>query len=77
MTNWFARAQTEASLWSELTAKLAGSESVPKAVEAYGQCVSQQMQMSMEDAQRLFNDYQQFTRKFANSFGGWSMTGTA
>jgi hypothetical protein len=35
------------------------------------------MQMSMEDAQRLFNDYQQFTRKFANSFGGWSMTGTA
>jgi len=77
MRAWIARAQAEASLWSGLPAKLAGSENVLKALEAYGDCVSQQMQMSVEDGQRLFNDCQQLVGKVAGSLGAWTTTGKA
>ena len=78
MRSWLARARSEASLWSELPAKLAGSETVVKAMEAYGDCLSQQMQMSVEDGQRLLTDYREMIRKVAKSFGAnWPMAGSA
>jgi hypothetical protein len=67
---WVARAQSEVALWSELAAKLAATRSVPEAVQAYSECVSHQMKMSTEDAQRLFQDFQQITGKIAKSLGG-------
>jgi hypothetical protein len=64
---WFARAQAEASLWSELPAKMAASGSVAKALVAYSDCVSRQMQMSAEDGQQFFDDCRRIARNVANS----------
>ena len=50
-------------LWSELATKLTATRSVPEALEAYTKCVSQRMQMTAEDGQRVFKDCQQITQK--------------
>ena len=70
MRTWFERVQTEASLWSELPAKMAASGSPAKALEAYSDCVSRQMQMSVEDGQQLLDDYRRIARRVVDSFGG-------
>jgi len=64
---WFARIESEVALWSNLATKLSAIRSVPEALEAYTSCVSQQMEMTAEDGQRLFNDYQQMTQKVTKS----------
>jgi len=64
---WLARVQSEVALWSELATKLTATRSVPEALEAYTKCVSQQMQMTAEDGQRVFNDCQQITQKITKS----------
>jgi hypothetical protein len=71
---WLARAQSEAALWSELAAKLASTRSVSEAVEAYTKCVSQQMQMSAEDGQRMINDCQQFAQRLTKPFSNGKPT---
>ena len=70
MRMWLERVQMEASLWSELPAKMAGSGSVAKALELYGDCVSRQMQMSVEDGQQLLDDCRRVARTVVNSLGG-------
>lgn len=67
MRRWFERVETEASLWSELPARMAGSCSIATALKAYSDCVSRQMQMSMEDGQQLVEDYRRITRRVVNS----------
>lgn len=47
--------------------KLTATRSVPEAFEAYTKCVTKRMQMTAEDAQRLFNDCQQITQKITKS----------
>ena len=77
MRTWFERVQTEASLWSELPAKMAESGSIAKALEVYSDCVSRQVQMSVEDGQQLLDDCRRIARKVVNSFGGErSMSGS-
>ena len=69
---WLARVQSEVALWSELATKLTATRSVPEALEAYSKCVSQRMQLTAEDGQRLFNDCQQITQKITTSLtNGW------
>ena len=52
--------------------KLTAIRSVPEAFEAYTKCVTKRMQMTAEDAQRLFNDCQQITQKITKSLTrGW------
>ena len=71
---WLDRMQSEAALWAGLGPKLASTHSVPEAFEVYGKCVSQQMQMTAEDTQHLFNDCQQMTQRITQSLnnnGGW------
>jgi hypothetical protein len=73
---WIARVQSEVALWSGLATKLATTRSVPEALEAYTNCVSQQMQMSAEDGQRLLSDCQQITQKITKSLTkGWPTEG--
>jgi hypothetical protein len=64
---WLTRARSEAELWSDLAAKLAASRSVPEALEAYTKGVSQQMQMTAEDGQRLLHDCQEITQKITEA----------
>jgi hypothetical protein len=57
------RLQSELTLWSELPKKLVGTRSVPEVLQAYGECISEQMKMTTEDGQRLFDDLRQVTEK--------------
>jgi hypothetical protein len=50
---WLTRVQSEVTLWSGLAAKLTATRSVPEAVAAYQECVTQRMKMAAEDGQRL------------------------
>jgi hypothetical protein len=73
---WFSRVQSEAALWTDLAAKLIGTRSASEAVDAYTKCVSQQIQMSVEDGQRIINDCQQISQKITKSFSnGWLASG--
>jgi uncharacterized protein YaeQ len=73
---WFTRVQSEAALWTELAAKLMATRSASEAVEAYTKCVSQQVQMTVEDGQRLVSDCQQITQKITKSLSnGWPAGG--
>lgn len=64
---WLARVRSEVELWSELAAKLAAVHSVPEALEAYTEGVSQQMQMTAEDGQCLLHDCQEITQKITEA----------
>jgi hypothetical protein len=64
---WLARVQSEVALWTDLATKLTAAGSVPEALEAYMKCLSQQMQMTAEDGQRLFNGYQKITQRVTKS----------
>jgi hypothetical protein len=43
---WLDRAKSEMELWSGLANKLTGTRSVPEAMEAYQNCVTEQMQIA-------------------------------
>jgi hypothetical protein len=68
--SWLDRMRLEAELWSRLATKLTMSRSVPEAMDAYQRCVAEQMQMSLEDGKRLFDECQKITQKIAGSFNG-------
>jgi hypothetical protein len=67
---WLYRMKSEAEPWSQLCAKLTTSRSVPEAMEAYQKCISEQIQMTVEDGKRLFDDCQKITQKIAGSLNG-------
>ena len=71
--DWLARVQSEVALWAELGSKMATTRSVPEALQAYSECISQQMKMTAEDGQHLFNDWQQVTQKVTKSLGNGHM----
>jgi len=75
---WLDRMQSEVALWASFGTKLASTHSVPEAFEVYGKCVSQQMQMTVDDTQHLFNDCQQVTQKIVGSLSGkgWPRLGS-
>lgn len=69
---WLARVESELGLWSELASKLTAARSVPEVMEAYAKSVSQRMQMTADDARRLFDDCQKVTQKITQSLSkGW------
>ena len=60
---WLARMRTEVALWSDLAAKLGTTKTMPEALEAYAQCVSQRMQMAADDGRLLVEEAQQIAEK--------------
>ena len=68
---WLDRMQSEMAIWADLGSRLAKTRTVPEAFEVCGKCVSQQMQMTAEDTQHLFNDCQQVTQKIVGSLSRW------
>jgi hypothetical protein len=60
---WLARVKSEVKLWSELAAKLTTVRSVPEALEACTKSVSQEMQMTAEDGQRLLHAVNRLRRR--------------
>ncbi len=69
---WLARVQSEVELWSGLATKLSATRSVPEAVAAYQECVTQRMKMAAEDGQRLADECQKSMNKIGRAFSnGW------
>ena len=74
---WLARMRSEMQFWSDLTAKLAATRSVPEALEACQKGATERTQMAAEDGRRLTEDYQKIMQKFSGSlFTGWPTKGT-
>src|SRR5262245_51009133 len=64
---WLSYMQSEMDLWADLARKVATAGSVPQAMDAYAKTLSQQMQMTAEQGQHLFNDYQKISHKVTKS----------
>ncbi len=64
---WISRAHKEMELWSQLVSNVAASRSVPEALAAYQECMSQQVQLAMDDGLRFIEDYQGLTAKLTRS----------
>jgi hypothetical protein len=73
---WLARVKSEADLWSELAKKMAATRSIPEALAAYQDSVSQRMQLAAEDGQRLFDECQKITQKITRSLANGGPTGS-
>jgi hypothetical protein len=65
---WTERMKAEMDLWSGLGARLAGTHSLPEAMETYQKYVTQRVQMAAEDARQLFEQSQKITRSLSNRF---------
>jgi uncharacterized protein (DUF885 family) len=74
---WLARVRSEAALWTELVTTLTATRSVSDSVQAYTKCVSQQMKMTAEDGQHLFNDCQEITQKLTKALAHRWPSGSA
>jgi len=75
--DWMARATSEVELGLKLSKKLSAAHSVPDAIAAYQEWLSEEMAARSEDANRLLSNGQKFmdtsTRLLSN---GWMSTGT-
>ena len=72
--SWLARVQSEAALWANLGTKVASSRSLSEIIEAQKKCVSDQIQMTVEDGQHLLNDCETITRQICEMARGGSST---
>lgn len=74
--DWMARATSEVELGIKLSKNLSAAHSVPDAIAAYQEWVSEEMAARSEDARRLMANGQKFmdtsTRLLSN---GWMSTG--
>lgn len=64
---WLERVQAEMELWTGLASSLASSPSVTASLQSYTETLCKQIQMTAEDGQRLFSDYQEISEKFAKA----------
>jgi hypothetical protein len=71
---WLARAKSEASLNSELVAKLTAARTVPETADACQECMGKRMELFVEDSRRLLADSQKImslgTRFLTNGSAG-------
>jgi len=74
---WLSRVKSEADLWSEFAAKLTGTHSVPEALSACQQTITQRMQMASEDGKRLSDEAQKFMQAITKSMSNGSPTASS
>jgi hypothetical protein len=69
---WLARVHSEIELWSDLANKLAATRSIPDALGAYQESVSQRVQIAADDGRRIAGECQQIMDKITRSLTkGW------
>ena len=69
---WLSRVHSEIELWSDLANKLATTCSIPDALGAYQESVSQRVQMAADDGRRMAGECQQILEKITRSLTkGW------
>jgi hypothetical protein len=69
--DWVTRFKSEVELWSELSTKLATTQSITEGAEAVGECLSQRMQLAAEDGQRLVHEGQKVVGTVTRSLFSW------
>lgn len=70
---WLTRVQADAILWAELAANLPIDGSAPEELETYAKCISQRMQITAEEGQRLFKDCQEIAQQVVGLLNdGWA-----
>jgi hypothetical protein len=69
--------QSELEPWSPLAAKLPTTRSLPEAMQAYQEYMTQRMQMAADDGRRLSEDCQKIMQKITTSQTNGSPTGSA
>jgi hypothetical protein len=74
--SWLARVKSEAEFWSDLSAKLTATRSVPEAIETYTKTVGQRVQMAADDGRRQLEEAQKIAQKFAQSWTKGMPTGS-
>jgi hypothetical protein len=67
--DWTDRVRAEMELWTEFGKKLTSTKSVPEAMQAYQQALSQRMQMAAEDSQKVAADSQRVAQKIMRMIG--------
>jgi hypothetical protein len=73
--DWLARITSEVDLWSRLAANLAGTRSVPDAMQLYHECISQRMKMAADDAQQLSDGCGSIIQRISRSMTNGGSTG--
>jgi hypothetical protein len=74
---WFARATSEVELASRLPNKLTEAQSVPDALSAYQQWLSEWMNMCGEDSYRIVSDSQRIISASVRCFADAGLAGSA
>ena len=67
---WVERVKSEVELWSDLATKVASSQSFPEGLKAYRDCVSQRIQMAVQDGRRLFEQGQKLIAAVTKPLNG-------
>lgn len=67
---WITRMRSEIELWSDLATKVTASRSVPEGLGAYRECVSQRMQMAVDDGRHLLDEGQKIAAAVTKSLHG-------
>jgi hypothetical protein len=65
---WLARVKQEIELWSGLATKLASSTTIPEGFDACRDCFAQRLEMTVEDARTVFDEYQKAASTMARPF---------
>jgi hypothetical protein len=74
--NWLNRMQSEATLASEFSSKLATSHSIADTTMAYQEWAKRRMELFTEDGQRLMTNSQKFMERAAQLLSnGWLSNG--
>ncbi len=68
---WADRVQSEANLASEFAAKLMAARSMPDALAAYQEWISQRLELMAEDSKHVLAN----TQKLMEAGGRWASTG--
>jgi hypothetical protein len=75
--DWFARATSEVELASRLPNKLTAARSVPDALSAYQEWLSEWMNRCGEDSYRFVSDGQRIVNAGVRCFGNAGPVGTS
>ena len=73
--DWMGRATAEVELGLKLSKKLTDAHSVPDAITAYQEWLSEEMNARAEDARRLMTKGQEFMATSSRLMTGWRVMG--
>jgi len=66
---WGERARSESELWEKLKLELAGTSNITEALHAYSENAAQRARITLENAQRIFDEHRQMAARFSRAQG--------